>query len=77
VNGTKGKTPQEGKSPNNFKAQVSNLKEVLSKRGSLLKTNQPKGDASGKPKGMCFNCNEMGHYSKDCPKPKSVNGVLR
>ncbi len=27
-----------------------------------------------KPKGACFNCNEMGHYSKDCPKSKTGNG---
>ncbi len=27
-----------------------------------------------KPKGACFNCNEMGHYSKDCPKSKARNG---
>jgi hypothetical protein len=27
-----------------------------------------------KPKGACFNCNEMGHYSKDCPKSKMGNG---
>ncbi len=25
-------------------------------------------DVSGKPKGVCFNCNEMGHYSKNCAK---------
>jgi hypothetical protein len=25
-------------------------------------------------KGMCFKCNEMGQYSKDCPKPKLGNG---
>ncbi len=27
-----------------------------------------------KPKGACFNRNEMGHYSKDCPKSKAGNG---
>jgi len=41
---------------------------------ALLKGNQPKGDVSEKPKGVCFNCNEMGHYSKNCPKPKLGNG---
>ncbi len=27
-----------------------------------------------KLKGACFNYNEMGHYSKDCPKSKAGNG---
>ncbi len=27
-----------------------------------------------KPKGTCFNCNEVGQYSKDCPKSKMGNG---
>jgi hypothetical protein len=39
--------------------------------------NQPKGDASGKPKGVCFNYNEIGHYSNDCPKPKLGNGGFK
>ncbi len=26
-----------------------------------------------KPKGACFNCNEVGHYSKDCPQSKMGN----
>ncbi len=39
-----------------------------------FKGSQPKGDADGKPKGVCFNCNEVGHYSKDCPKLKPGNG---
>ncbi len=30
-----------------------------------------------KPKGTCFNCNKMGHYSKDCPKSKVGNGGFR
>ncbi len=41
------------------------------KKGALFKANQPKGDVGGKPKRACFNCNEVGHYSKDCPKSKS------
>jgi hypothetical protein len=34
-NGTKGKIPQKGKNPNNFKVQVSNPKEISSKKGFL------------------------------------------
>jgi hypothetical protein len=26
---------------------------------------------------VCLNCNEVGHYSKDCPKPKSGRGVSK
>jgi hypothetical protein len=36
-NGTEGKTLQRGKGPNNSKALVSNLKEISSRRGLLLK----------------------------------------
>ncbi len=35
---------------------------------------QPKGDFGVKRKGACFNCNEVGHYSKDYPKSKSGSG---
>jgi hypothetical protein len=44
------------------------------KKGAPFKGSQPKGDVSGKPKGACFNYNEVGHYSKDCPKSKAGNG---
>jgi hypothetical protein len=44
------------------------------KNGAPLKGSQPKGDANWKPKGACFNCNEVGHYSKNCPKLKLGNG---
>jgi hypothetical protein len=44
------------------------------KKGAPFKPGQQKGDVGGKPKGACFNCNKVGHYSKDCPKSKSGNG---
>jgi hypothetical protein len=44
------------------------------KKGAPFKGSQPKGDGGGKPKGACFNCNEVGHYSKDCTEAKAGNG---
>ncbi len=44
------------------------------KKGAPFKVGQPKGDFGVKPKGACFNCNEVGHYSKDCLKSKSGSG---
>jgi len=41
-NGTKAKTPQRGKSPNNSKVRVSNPKEILSRRGLLSKRANPR-----------------------------------
>jgi hypothetical protein len=44
------------------------------KKGAPLKASQPKGDVGVKPKGACFNCKKVRHYSKDCPKSKARNG---
>jgi hypothetical protein len=46
------------------------------KKGAPFKRSQPKGDG-GKPKRACFNYNEVGHYSKDCPKSKAGNGGFK
>ncbi len=47
------------------------------KKGTPFKGSQPKGDFGVKPKGTCFNYNEVGHYSKDCPKSKSGSGTSK
>jgi hypothetical protein len=44
------------------------------RKGAPFKGSQTKGDFGAKPKGACFNYNEVGHYSKDCPKSKSGVG---
>ncbi len=64
----------KGENPKQFQGLGFKPKGNFVKKGVPLKGNQPKGDASGKPKGVCFNCNEVGHYSKDYPKPKPGNG---
>jgi len=49
-NGIEAKTPPKGKNLNNSKARVSNLKEILSKRGLLSKGANPRGMLVGNPK---------------------------
>jgi hypothetical protein len=62
------------KKPKQFQGSSFKPRKKFIKRGAHFKVGQPKGDGNGKPKGACFNCNEMKHYSEDCPKPKPRNG---
>jgi hypothetical protein len=52
------------------------FKGNFAKKRAPYKGSQPKGDVGVKTKGACFNCNEVGHYSKECPKSKAGNGGL-
>jgi len=60
--------------PKQFQGLGFKPKGNFVKKGALFKGSQPKGDVGVKPKGTCFNCNEVGHYSKDYPKSKMGNG---
>jgi len=60
--------------PKQFQGSGCKPKGNFVKKGAPFKGSQPKGDVGVKPKGACFNCNKMGHYSKDCPKSKAGNG---
>ncbi len=64
----------KGEKPKQFQGSGFKPKGNFVKNRVPFKVSQPKGDASGKPKGACFNYNEVGHYSKDCPKSKTGNG---
>jgi hypothetical protein len=68
---------QKGKSPKQFQNSSFKPKGNFVKKEAPLKGSQPKGMLKRKPKGACFNYNEVGHYSKDCPKPKPSNGGFK
>ncbi len=63
-----GQNISKGKKPKQFQGSGSKPKGNFIKKGVPLKGSQLERDANGKPKGTCFNCNEMGHYSKDLPQ---------
>jgi hypothetical protein len=77
VNGTEGKTPQEGKNLNNFKAWVSNPKELLSRRGLLLKPTNPRGMLVGSQKECVSITMKWGITPKIAPNPNRGMGVIR
>jgi hypothetical protein len=60
--------------PKHFQGSGSKPKGSFVKKGAPFKGSQNKGNFGDKPKGACFNCNEVGHYSKDCPKSKTGVG---
>jgi hypothetical protein len=73
----RGQDTSKGERPKQFQGSGFKLKRNFINKRVPLKGGQPKGDASGKPKGACFNCNEVGHYSKNCLKPKPGNGGFK
>jgi hypothetical protein len=76
-NGTEGKTPQKEKNPNNSKAQGSNSKETLLKKGLLLKRVNPKGMLVGSPKEHVSTLTKWGITPKIAPSPNRGMGALR
>jgi hypothetical protein len=64
----RGQDTSKGEKPKQFQGSGFKPKGSFVKKGAPFKGSQPKGNVSEKPKEVCFNCNEVGHYSKECPK---------
>jgi hypothetical protein len=60
--------------PKHFQGSGSKTKGSFVKKGAPFKGSQSKGNFGDKPKGACFNCNEVGQNSKDYPKSKTRVG---
>jgi hypothetical protein len=57
----RGQDTSKGEKSKQFQGSGFKPKGNFVKKKVPLKGGQPKGDASGKPKGTCFNFNEVGH----------------
>ncbi len=68
-NGNEGKISQKGKSPNNFKARVLNLKEISSRKGLFKKGTNPRGMLVGSPKEHVSTAIKWGITAKIAPNP--------
>jgi hypothetical protein len=75
-NGIEGKTHQEGKSPNNSKARSSSPKEILLRRGLLLKQSNPSEMLVGSPKEHASTTTKWGITLKISPSPNQGMGAL-
>jgi len=76
-NRVKGKIPPKGKGPNNFKARVSNSKEISSRKGFLLKGANPRGMLVRSPKEHVSTAMKWGIIPKIDPNPNEGMGVLK
>jgi hypothetical protein len=50
--------------PKQFQGSGSKPKGSFVKKGAPFKGSQNKGNFVEKPKGACFNCNEVGHFGE-------------
>ncbi len=63
--------------PKQFQGSGSETKGSFQKKGAPFKGSESKGNFGNKPKGACFDCNEVGITPKIVPSPKQGLGALR
>jgi hypothetical protein len=76
-NGAEAKTPQRGKNLNHSKAQVLNLREILSRKGLLSKGANLREMLVGNPKGCVSIAMKWGTTPRIVPNPNRGVGLLR